>query len=210
MFYATNDRDKSRLPHDPFKAIVAPRPIGWISTRSPEGWVNLAPYSFFNAICTRPPLVMFSSEGAKDAATSAEASGEFVCNLATHALRHHMNATSAPLPRGTSEFAHAGLTEAPCELVKAPRVAESPAALECKVLDVIRPNQLDGSAAGIIMVIGQVVGFHIDEAYVVNGQFDMVKAGTISRAGYADYVLTESVFSIVRPAGAGGSEGSGP
>jgi flavin reductase (DIM6/NTAB) family NADH-FMN oxidoreductase RutF len=210
MFYLAGQRDKTLLPHDPFKAIVAPRPIGWISTRSPEGWVNLAPYSFFNAICTLPPLVMFSSEGAKDAATSAEASGEFVCNLATYALRDAMNATSAPLPRGVSEFGHAGLTEAECRIVKAPRVAESPASLECKVIDVIRPMRLDGASAGVIMVLGQVVGVHIDAAYVVNGQFDMVKAGTISRAGYADYVRAESVFSIVRPAGAGGSEGSGP
>jgi flavin reductase (DIM6/NTAB) family NADH-FMN oxidoreductase RutF len=201
MFYETSKRDKSLLPHDPYKAIVAPRPIGWISTLSPEGHVNLAPYSFFNGISTRPPLVMFSSEGAKDSATSAEASGEFVCNLATFALRHHMNATSAPLPRGVSEFDHAGLTPAPCHLVKAPRVLESPASLECRVVDVVRPKDLTGHEAGVIMVIGEIIGFHIDEAYIVDGQFDMVKAGTISRAGYTDYVRAESVFSIVRPPG---------
>jgi flavin reductase (DIM6/NTAB) family NADH-FMN oxidoreductase RutF len=205
MFYETQARDKALLPHDPFKAIVAPRPIGWISTRSPDGFVNLAPYSFFNAICTRPSLVMFSSEGAKDAATAAEASGEFVCNLATYDLRHQMNSSSAPLPRGVSEFDHAGLTPAPCVLVKAPRVAESPASLECKVVDIMRPKALSGQEAGVIMVIGEVVGVHIDEAFVVNGQFDMVKAGTISRAGYSDYVQAESVFSITRPPGAGGT-----
>jgi flavin reductase (DIM6/NTAB) family NADH-FMN oxidoreductase RutF len=208
MFYETHKRDKTLLPHDPYKAIVAPRPIGWISTLSPEGFVNLAPYSFFNGVCTRPPLVMFSSEGAKDSATAAEASGEFVCNLATYALRNQMNATSAPLQRGVSEFDHAGLTMAPCRLVKAPRVAESPASLECKVVDVVRPKALSGAPAGIIMIIGEVVGVHIDEAYVVDGQFDMVKAGTISRAGYADYVRAESVFSIIRPAGAGGTDGA--
>ena len=210
MFYETSKRDKMLLPHDPYKAIVAPRPIGWISTLSPERHVNLAPYSFFNGVSTRPPLVMFSSEGAKDSAnTSAEASGEFVCNVATYALRHQMNASSAPLPRGTSEFDHAGLTPVPCQLVKAPRVLESPASLECRVVDVIRPKDLTGGQAGVIMVIGQVIGVHIDEEFVVNGQFDMVKAGTISRAGYADYVRAESVFSIIRPPGASGSEGSG-
>jgi flavin reductase (DIM6/NTAB) family NADH-FMN oxidoreductase RutF len=119
-----------------------------------------------------------------------------------------MNATSAPLQRGVSEFDHAGLTMAPCRLVKAPRVAESPASLECKVVDVVRPKALSGVPAGIIMIIGEVVGVHIDEAYVVDGQFDMVKAGTISRAGYADYVRAESVFSIIRPAGAGGTDGA--
>jgi flavin reductase (DIM6/NTAB) family NADH-FMN oxidoreductase RutF len=204
MFYETSKRDTALLPHDPYKAIVAPRPIGWISTLSPEGLVNLAPYSFFNGISTRPPLVMFSSEGAKDSATAAESSGEFVCNLATFNLRHHMNATSAPLPRGVSEFEHAGLTPAPCVLVKAPRVLESPASLECRVVDVIRPRDLTGGEAGVIMVIGEIIGVHLDKAYVVDGRFDMVKAGTISRAGYADYVRAESVFSIVRPAGAGG------
>jgi len=208
MFYETPHRDRTLLPHDPYKAIVAPRPIGWISTLSPEGFVNLAPYSFFNAICTRPPLLMFSSEGAKDAATAAEGSGEFVCNLATYALREQMNASSAPLERGVSEFVHAGLTPAPCRLVKAPRVAESPASLECKVVEVIRPRGLNGEPAGIITIIGEVVGVHIDEAYIVDGRFDMVRAGTIMRAGYADYVRVEHVFSIIRPAGAGGSDGA--
>jgi len=208
MFYETAKRDRDLLPHDPLKAIVAPRPIGWISTLSPDGSVNLAPYSFFNGVSTRPPMVMFSSEGAKDTAVAAEASGEFVCNLATFDLRHQMNLSSAPLPHGVSEFGYAGLTPAACVLVKAPRVAESPAALECKVVEVLRPRALGGREAGVIMVIGEVVGVHIDEAYVVDGQFDMVKAGTIARAGYADYVRAESVFSIVRPAGASGTEGA--
>jgi len=122
MFYETRARDKSLLPNDPFKAIVAPRPIGWISTRAPDGRINLAPYSFFNAFSSVPPLVGFSSEGYKDSATFAVESGEFVANLASFDLMRPMSETSAPLPRGQSEFEHAGLTMAPCRLVKAPRV----------------------------------------------------------------------------------------
>ncbi|MBV8662089.1 MAG: flavin reductase family protein, partial [Hyphomicrobiales bacterium] len=133
MFYETRQRDKTVLPHDPFKAIVSPRPIGWISTRSLDGRVNLAPYSFFNAFSSAPPLVGFSSEGLKDSASFARESGEFVANLATFDLMQAMSETSAPLPRGASEFEHAGLTMAPCRLVAAPRVAEAHAALECKV-----------------------------------------------------------------------------
>src|SRR5580692_2929182 len=137
MFYATAERDRTKLPHDPFKAIVAPRPIGWISTRSRDGRVNLAPYSFFNAFSSSPPIVGFSSEGAKDSAAFARDSGEFVVNLATLDLLHPMSQTSAPLPRGQSEFAHSGLTMAPCRLVGAPRVAESHAAMECKVSEIV-------------------------------------------------------------------------
>jgi flavin reductase (DIM6/NTAB) family NADH-FMN oxidoreductase RutF len=200
MFYEPHSRDRALLPHDPFKAIVAPRPIGWISSISAEGAVNLAPYSFFNAVGSNPPLVMFSSEGYKDTATNIEVVREFVCNLATYDLRDQMNASSAPLPRGQNEFVAAGLTEAPSRLVKPPRVAESPAALECKVLQIIRPELLDGTTSPSVIVIGQVVGVHIDPAYVINGQFDMVKARTIARAGYADYVEADSVFALQRPA----------
>ena len=137
MFYATAERDRTKLPHDPFKAIVAPRPIGWISTRALDGRVNLAPYSFFNGFSSAPPIVGFSSEGWKDSASFARESGEFVANLATQDLSGPMNETSAPVPRGDNEFLRAGLTMAECRLVAAPRVAESPAALECKVVDVI-------------------------------------------------------------------------
>ena len=137
MFYATAERDRTKLPHDPFKAIVAPRPIGWISTRALDGRINLAPYSFFNGFSSAPPIVGFSSEGWKDSASFARESGEFVANLATHDLHGPMNETSAPFARGDNEFARAGLTMAECRLVAAPRVAESPAALECKVVEVV-------------------------------------------------------------------------
>src|SRR5579863_9296355 len=134
MFYETGARDKQLLPRDPFKAIVAPRPIGWISTRARDGRINLAPYSFFNGFNSSPPIVGFSSEGYKDSADFARDSGEFVANLASLDLMQKMNLTSAPLPRGTSEFEHAGLTMAACRLVKAPRVAEAHASLECKLV----------------------------------------------------------------------------
>ena len=129
MFYATAERDRTKLPRDPFKAIVAPRPIGWISTRALDGRINLAPYSFFNGFSSLPPIVGFSSEGWKDSASFAQESGEFVANLATLDLRGPMNETSAPFARGDNEFARARLTMAECRLVAAPRVAESPAAL---------------------------------------------------------------------------------
>ena len=137
MFYEPDKRDRSLLPHDPFKAIVAPRPIGWVTSMSANGEVNLAPYSFFNGVSSSPNVVMFSSEGLKDSASFIEETREFVCNLATWDLREAMNATSAPLPRGVNEMERAGLEPAPSRLVKPPRVAASPCALECKLLKIV-------------------------------------------------------------------------
>ena len=132
------------LPHDPFKAIVAPRPIGWIATRDRAGRANLAPYSFFNAFSSSPPIVGFGSEGYKDSIRNAEETGEFVANLATRPLAEAMNATSAPVAHGIDEMCLAVLAAAPCRLVAAPRVAAAPAALECKLLQVIRLHDLGG------------------------------------------------------------------
>src|SRR5580693_10813975 len=176
MFYATAERDRMKLPHDPFKAIVAPRPIGWISTRALDGRINLAPYSFFNGFSSAPPMVGFSSDGWKDSATFAKESGEFVANLATFELRDPMNATSAPFPRGENEFARAGLTMAECRLVAAPRVAESPASLECKVVEVVEIRTRGGASSGAVLTIGEVVAFHIDEAFILDGRFDTAGA----------------------------------
>ena len=145
MFYDTRKNDHG-LPHNPFKAIVAPRPIGWITSMSAKGEINLAPYSFFNAITDRPPIVMFSSEGPKDSVALAEETKEFVCSLATYELREAMNETSAPLPRGTDEMKAAGLAPAPSRLVKPPRVAASPCALECKWLKTVKLDDIDGKA----------------------------------------------------------------
>ena len=200
MFYEPG-RTSHGLPHDPFKAIVAPRPIGWISAMSAKGEVNLAPYSFFNAVSTRPPLVMFSSEGFKDAVAFIAETGEFVCSLATYALREQMNATSAPLPRGASEFVHAGLETAPSRLVRPPRVADSPAALECRVIGMQELSDVNGQKLDRHVVFGQVVGVHIDDACLKDGRFDIVAAQTIARCGYQDYALVSELFSLTRPAG---------
>lgn len=190
------------LPRDPFKAIVAPRPIGWISAVDARGRVNLAPYSFFNAVSADPHMVMFSSEGEKDALAFARETGEFVCNLATFDLREAMNATSAPLPRGESEFAHAGLTPAPSRIVKAPRVAESPVALECKLVQIVPLTATDGRTV-YHMAIGEVVGVHIDDRFLVDGFLDIAAMRPIARAGYFDYFVAtpETKFSIRRPPG---------
>jgi flavin reductase (DIM6/NTAB) family NADH-FMN oxidoreductase RutF len=205
MFYATAERDRTKLPHDPFKAIVAPRPIGWISTRARDGRINLAPYSFFNGFSSAPPIVGFSSEGWKDSASFAKESGEFVANLATHDLRVPMNETSAPLPRGDNEFPHAGLTMAECRLVAAPRVAESPAALECKVVEVVEIKSLSGVLTGAVLTLGEVVAFHIDERFLLDGRFETARAHALARCGYQDYAVVEKVFAMARPKGGGGT-----
>jgi flavin reductase (DIM6/NTAB) family NADH-FMN oxidoreductase RutF len=187
------------LPHDPSKAIVAPRPIGWISTISRSGELNLAPYSFFNALSTRPFLVWFSSEGEKDSATFAAETGEFVANLVSRDLAEKMSRSAVDAPRGISEFAYAGLTPAPSRLVAPPRVAEAPAALECKVTEILRPKALDGSDAGVFVVTGEVVGVHIDDAMLTDGLFDAVKAGNVARLGYMDYSMVNETFQMRRP-----------
>ena len=187
------------LPHDPFKAIVAPRPIGWISTLGRDGALNLAPYSFFNALGTHPHLVMFSSEGRKDSATFADETGEFVANLVSRDLAGKMNMTGVDAPRGVSEFGYAGLTPAPSRLVKPPRVAEALAALECRVTETFEPKGLDGRPAGNVVVFGEVVGVHIDESVLTDGLFDIVRAGTVSRLGYMDYAAVTETFSMRRP-----------
>ncbi|MEO3387530.1 flavin reductase family protein [Mesorhizobium sp. CAU 1741] len=187
------------LPHDPFKAIVAPRPIGWISTMSAGGAHNLAPYSFFNALSTHPHLVMFSSESEKDSVTFARETGEFVCNLVGSALVDKMNASSVDAPRGTSEFDYAGLEMEPSRLVAPPRVRGALAALECKVTDIIQPKGLDGQTGDRFVVFGEVVGVYMDEAAMTDGLFDIVKAGTVSRLGYMDYAAVTETFQMRRP-----------
>jgi flavin reductase (DIM6/NTAB) family NADH-FMN oxidoreductase RutF len=197
MFYETDQ--PHGLPHDPFKAIVAPRPIGWISTRSKSGAVNLAPYSFFNAIGSRPYLVVFSSEGRKDSLTYCEETGEFAANLVTLDLAEAMNRTSVDAPRGVSEFAYAGLTEAPCRLIGAPRVAEAHAVLECVVTDIREPRDRHGIGSGNFLVTGEVVGIHIDEAILTDGLVDMGKARNVARLGYMDFSAVGETFAMRRP-----------
>src|SRR3954451_10609163 len=157
MFYEPHKRNHG-LPHDPFKAIVAPRPIGWITSMSAKGEINLAPYSFFNGLSAEPALVMFCSEGRKDSVVFAEETKEFVCNLATFDLREQMNTTSGAYPRGVDEMKEAGLEAAPSVLVKPPRVKASPCAMECKWLQTTRVNDVDGNLTQRYVVFGQVVG----------------------------------------------------
>jgi len=198
MFYTTKDRNHG-LPHDPFKAIVAPRPIGWISTISKEGVANLAPYSFFNAIGAKPDLVMFSSGGWKDSATNARDTGEFVCNYVGLDLVKLMNESSIDAPHNSSEFEHTGLEPAACELVKPARVRDAYAALECKVTQIIEPVDLDGEKTDDVMVIGQVVGVHIDESVITDGLFDVRLAKPVTRLGYFDFDGPDGLFELKRP-----------
>ena len=209
LFFRPEARDKTLFPHDPFKAMIVPRPIGWVSTMNFAGQVNLAPYSFFNAFSSWPMIVGFASESPKDSQAFAVESGEFTWSMATYPLRHQMNATSAPLPRGASEFHHAGLETAPSRLVKPPRVAASPAALECKVTQVVRLQAIDGSLGGTL-VLGQVIGIHVDQRFVKNGRLDAVAMQPIARCGYDEYTIIDRVFSIVRPEGGGIAAGGDP
>jgi flavin reductase (DIM6/NTAB) family NADH-FMN oxidoreductase RutF len=187
------------LPHDPFRAIVAPRPIGWVSTISSDGVINLAPYSFFNAVAGRPPMVILSSEGIKDSITNIEATREFVVNLATLPMAERMNETSRALSSDINEFESAGLEPAASSLVRPPRVAGCPAALECKVTDMVPLKNLAGETGERLMTIAEVVGIYIDENYLTDGKFDMVKAQTLARCGYWDYQVTTELFDMPRP-----------
>lgn len=209
VFFEPHARDKRLFPHDPFKAMIIPRPIGWISTMNAAGETNLAPYSFFNAFSGAPPIVGFCSEGEKDSQTFAVESGEFVWNMATYPLREQMNATSAPLPRGQSEFMHARLEMAPSRLVRPPRVAHSPAALECRVTQALRLLDVDGRETTRTLVIGQVIGIHVDPRFVKDGRLDALAMQPIARCGYDEYTVIDRVFSISRPAGGGSAYGGG-
>ena len=191
MFYEPC-KNNHGLPHDPYTAIVAPRPIGWITSMSLNGEINLAPYSFFNTVSRDPPMVMFASDTRKDTLNFVEETKEFVCNLAVWELRNQLKDTSWTYPPGINEMEAAGLEAAPSVLVKPPRVKASPCALECKWLLTVRVNDIDGSPAGRLIAFGQVIGIHIDERFIKNGLLDTAAMKPIMRAGYQDYfVATE-------------------
>ncbi|QOG06367.1 flavin reductase family protein [Aureimonas sp. OT7] len=199
-YHSYDPREGHRLPYSPIKAIIAPRPIGWISTIGPDGIANLAPYSFFNIVSEKPPILLFSSEGRKDTVRNIEATGEFVFNLATRKLAEAMNVTSADWPFDADEFEKSGLGKLVSEAVAAPRVAGSPAAMECKLLDIRRLTDIDGRDVDAEIVIGQAVRIHIRQDVLTEGQFDVMKAGTIARAGYrGDYVAVTETFEMLRP-----------
>jgi flavin reductase (DIM6/NTAB) family NADH-FMN oxidoreductase RutF len=200
MFYDAI-KNNHGLPHDPFKAIVAPRPIGWITSMSAKGEINLAPYSYFNAVVSRPAVVMFSSEGFKDSVAFISETREFVCNLVTWDLREQMNDTSAPLPRGVNEMERARLDAAPSRLVKPPRVAAAPCALECRLLKIVSMDDINGAPLDRHVVFGQVVGVHIDDRFIVNGLLDTAAMKPVARCGYDQYAVVDEIFSMRRPAG---------
>ncbi len=190
------------LPHDPFNAIVGPRPIGWISSASAGGVANLAPYSFFNGLSYSPPLVGFSSIGWKDSVSNIAATGAFCWNLATRALGEAMNLSCAPAPPEVDEFEVAGLTKAPGRLVAAPRVLESPVNFECRLSEIIRLKGADGREAQAWLTIGEVVGVWIDQAFLKDGVYDTAAARPILRAGkLGDYfeITPEAGFAMSRP-----------
>ena len=198
MFYETARNDHG-LPHNPFKAIVAPRPIGWVTSMSAKGEINLAPYSYFNAVGSEPPVVMFSSEGWKDSVQFISETKEFVCNLTTWDLRDAINQSSAPYPRGVNEMEKCGLKPAPSRLVKPPRVADAPCALECRLLQIVSLNDVAGQPIDRHVVLGQVVGVHIDDRFIRNGRLDTAAMKPIARCGYDEYAVVESVFAMTRP-----------
>jgi flavin reductase (DIM6/NTAB) family NADH-FMN oxidoreductase RutF len=192
------------LAHSPWLAIVAPRPIGWISTLSTGGVPNLAPFSFFNGISSSPPMLMFCANashmegGAKDSFVNARDTGEFVHNVATYDLRQRMNDTSATAPRAIDEFALARLTKAPSRLVKPFRVAESPVNVECRVVQLL---ELPGAKPGEMnhMIIGKVLAIHIRDDLIVDGRLDARRLQPISRLGYLDYATLGDIFEMPRP-----------
>jgi len=197
MFYDARRNDHG-LALDPFKAVVAPRPIGWISSLSPDGVANLAPYSFFNAISEKPHYVVYGSGGRKNSVENIEATKEFAVNLATHALREHMNATSATVAAHVDEFELAGLAKASCRLIKVPRVAASPVCLEC-VLHQIVPLPDDDGTADDYAVIGRVVGIDIDDRFIVDGRVNTAAMQPIARLGYSEYVTVTEAWRMRRP-----------
>ena len=199
MFY--EPKNGHGLSHNPFNAIVTPRPIGWISTRDAQGIDNLAPYSFFNAVAYVPPQVMFASTaskadqiGTKDSVANIRETGVFCVNIVEYAMRDAMNATSATLGKEVDEFAHAGLDKAACETIACSRVALAPAALECKVTQILTLEGDENYA-----VFGEVVGVHMRDDCLVDGRFDITTYHPLSRLGYRDYTIIRDLFTLSRP-----------
>ncbi|WP_416915286.1 MAG: flavin reductase family protein [Roseicyclus sp.] len=199
MFY--RPADGHGLPHNPFNAIVTPRPIGWISTRGADGSDNLAPYSFFNAVAYVPPQVMFASTSAKedrgdtkDSVANIRETGVFCVNIVEYAMRDAMNQTSGPWPRETDEFAFAGIDRTDCETIQCSRVAGAPAALECRLTRIV---QLEGAAN--FAVFGEVIGVHMRDDCLKDGEFDVLSFNPLTRMGYRDYSVIREKFSLKRP-----------
>tara|TARA_Y100000385_G_C13077506_1_gene632162 strand:- start:1415 stop:2020 length:606 start_codon:yes stop_codon:yes gene_type:complete len=199
MFYRP-EIDNHGLPHNPFKAIVTPRPVGWISTLDQDGNANLAPYSFFNGVQDIPPMVMYSTTGRKlgideekDSLTNIRETGEFCVSIVSFDLQDAMNISSAHKPRGDDEYKHAGLTKGTPNVVNAPFVAEAPASLECRFFKEI---ELPGHA---FVILGEVVGIHIQDQHIRDGLLDITSYKPLARLGYRDYSTVTETFSLNRP-----------
>ena len=191
MFY--RPEDGHGLPHNPFNAIVTPRPIGWISSTGSQG-DNLAPYSFFNAVAYVPPQVMFASTGAKDSLSNVTETGVFAVNIVGADMLHPMSETSAALPPDSDEFIAAGLEKATCTTIACPRVADAPATLECRMTQIIALKGRDN-----FLILGEVTGIHLRDDCVVNGRFDPSRYHPLARMGYRDYTIVRDVFEHLRP-----------
>lgn len=199
MFY--QPENGHGLPHNPFNAVVSPRPIGWISTRGSDGHDNLAPYSFFNAVAYEPPQVMFSStsakadrDGTKDSVAHIRETGVFAVNIVEYTARAAMNVTSGAYDKGVDEFTQANLTKAACETINCARVADAPATLECKMTQIVPLKGATGFA-----VFGEVTGVHLRDDCIIDGKFDVTAFGMLARMGYQDYAVVRDVFTLKRP-----------
>jgi len=199
MFY--EPKDGHGLPHNPFNAVVTPRPIGWISTRGADGSENLAPYSFFNAVAYVPPQVMFASTSAKedrgdtkDSVANIRETGVFAVNIVEYAMRDAMNQTSGPWSRDEDEFQKAGIEKGTCQTIACSHVAGAPAVLECRMTQIIK---IEGEAN--FVVFGEVTGVHLRDDCLVEGIFDVTRFSPLSRLGYRDYSAVRDLFSLTRP-----------
>ena len=199
MYYAP--KNGHGLPHNPFNAVVSPRPIAWVSTRGADGHDNLAPYSFFNAVAYDPPQVMVSStsakpdrDGTKDTVAHIRETGVFAVNIVEFAAQDAMNKTSGAWDKTTDEFALAGVPKAACETIDCARVANAPATLECKVTQIVPLEGATGFA-----VFGEVTGVHLRDDCIIDGKFDVTSFGMLARMGYQDYAVVRDVFTIKRP-----------
>lgn len=199
MFY--RPEDGHGLPHNPFNALITPRPIGWISSRAADGNNNLAPYSFFNGVAYTPPQVMFASTGTKDdqpgtkdSLANIEETGVFCVNIVAFEMRDAMNASSEMLPKEVDEFAHAGLTPVECDTINCARIEGAPAALECKLTQIVT---LPGAANRV--AFGEVTGIHLRDDCLRDGIFDVTRFQPLARMGYRDYTVVRETFSLARP-----------
>ncbi len=199
MFY--RPADGHGLPHNPFNAIITPRPIAWVSTQDAGGVANLAPYSFFNGVAYVPPQVMFASTGAKedqagskDSMSNIRETGVFCVNIVEEAMQDAMNASSETLGKDVDEFAHAGVEAVRCSEIECPRVANAPAALECRATKIVK---IEG--AHNVVVFGEVIGVHLRDDCLVDGRFDVTRYNPLSRMGYRDYTVVREVFELARP-----------